>query len=158
VAALVAAAWLVAAPAAAQRPGNYKAQRFDVTLTPSGGDLDVTETIVFQFQSGSFRRVWRDIPAAKTDGIEILEARMDGVAMPRGEEEGQASVTGRSRRRVQWNFAPVGPSVHTFELRYRARGVIYREADRDVLRWRALPGEHRYTIDTSRVAVGAPAG
>ena len=153
IAALALLACLVAVPASAQRAGDYKAQRFDVTITPQGADLDVVETIVFEFQSGSFRRVWRDIPTSRTDGIEVLEARMDGAPLPRGEGEGQVEVTGRNRVKVQWNFAPIGPSVHTFELRYRARGVIHRADGADVLRWRVLPSEHRYAIDSSRIVI-----
>ena len=145
-------------PAAAAQSGAYKAQRFDVAVTPRHGDLDVTETITFQFQSGTFRRVWRDIPSRRTDGIEIVEARMDGQAMPRGEGEGRITVAGSSRVRVQWNFAPAGASVHTFALHYLARGVIYREDGRDVLRWRALPTEHRYAIDASRIVFTADDG
>jgi len=151
IAALALLACLIAAPASAQQPGDYKAQRFDVTITPQGADLDVVETIVFEFQTGTFRRVWRDIPTSQTDGIEVLEARMDGAPLPRGEGEGQVEISGRSRVKVQWNFAPTGPSVHTFELRYLARGVVYRAENADLLRWRVLPNEHRYTIDASRV-------
>src|SRR4051794_6635437 len=92
--------------ALAQRPGDYKAQRFDVLVTPRAGDLDVSEVITFQFQSGTFRKVWRDLPTSGTDGIEIVQARMDGAALPRGDGEGQLAVSGRTRIRVQWNFAP----------------------------------------------------
>lgn len=142
--------------ALAQWPGDYKAQRFDVLVTPRGGDLDVREVITFEFQSGTFRKVWRDLPSSGTDGIEIVEAGMDGAALSRGEGQGQFAVSGRSRIRVQWNFAPQAtPSVHKFELRYLARGAIYRDHEWDVVRWRALPAEHRYTIDASRIAFAA---
>ena len=155
IAALALLAWLLPLQAVAQRAGDYKAQRFDVVITPHGADLDVVETIVFEFQSGIFRRVWRDIPSSRTDGVEILEARMDGAPLPRGEGEGQVEVSGRNRVKVQWNFAPTGPSVHTFELRYRVRGVIYRADGADVLRFRVLPNEHRYAIDASRILFAA---
>src|SRR3954463_10010107 len=142
--------------ALAQRPGDYKAQRFDVLVTPRGGDLEVSEVIAFEFQSGTFRKVWRDLPSSGTDGIEIVGARMDGAALPRGEGEGQVAISGRSRIRVQWNFAPqAAPSVHTFELLYIARGAIYRDQEWDVVRGRALPAEHRYTIAGSRIAFAA---
>lgn len=140
-----------ALPTAAAAPGNYKAQRFDVTATPANGALDLKETIVFEFQSGTFRKVWRDVPSSRTDGIEILEARMDGAVLSRGEGPGHITVSGNARQKVEWNFAAVGPSVHTFELHYVARGVAYREGDTDVVRWRLLPSEHRYTIDASHI-------
>ena len=135
----------IAVPAAAEGPGKYAARRFDVAVTVlDNGSLDVTETIQFEFQTGTFKKVWREIPAQRTDGIEIVQARMDGVTFPRGEEPGQIDVSGRNRIKVEWRFQPAGPSVHTFELRYIARGVAYREDDRDVVRWRLLPSEHQY--------------
>jgi hypothetical protein len=54
---LVLATGCLAGPALAfaARPGNYAASRFDVNVTVvSGGSLDVTETITFEFQSGTF--------------------------------------------------------------------------------------------------------
>jgi hypothetical protein len=153
---LVLATGCLAGPALAfaARPGNYAASRFDVNVTVvSGGSLDVTETITFEFQSGTFEKVWREIPLSRTDGIEILEARMDGNPVTRGEGLGYIVVSGRNRVKVEWQFAPTGPSSHTFALRYIARGVAYRDGDRDVVRWRALPEEHRYTIATSRITI-----
>src|SRR5436190_19537592 len=153
---LLVLALLAPSSAAAAGPGKYKAQRFDVDATVVEGSLDVAETVVFEFQTGVFKKVWRDIPTSRTDGIEILEARMDGVALPRGDGPGHIAVSGRNRVRVEWQFAEVGPSVHTFELRYLARGVAYTEGERDVVRWRFLPNEHRYRIDATRATIAAP--
>ena len=154
---LVAAALLAPMPAAAAGPGNYKAQRFDVAAQVDGGNLLVTETIVFEFQSGTFKRVWRDIPTARTDGIDIETASMDGESMPRGEGPGHILVSGDNGVRVEWQFQETGPSVHRFEVHYIARGVVYREGDHDVVRWRLLPNEHRYAIDESRSTIAASA-
>ena len=143
----------------ADGPGNYAARRFDVNATVlTGGNLEVTETITFDFQSGTFQKVWREIPSSRTDGIDIVEARMDGEAFPRGTGPGQIEVSGGNRVRVEWKFPATGPSTHTFELRYVARGVAYREGDRDVVRWRLLPAEHRYRIAESRTTIVGPAG
>lgn len=144
-----AAALLWTAPASAG-PGNYKAQRFDVAARAVNGDLEVTETIAFEFQSGTFTKVWREIPVSRTDGVKILDAAMDGIAMTPGDGPGHYIVSGRNGVRVEWRFAEIGPSVHRFELRYVARGVAYRDGDHDVVRWRALPSEHRYRIDAAR--------
>jgi Predicted membrane protein (DUF2207) len=146
-----------AAAAAAAGPGDYAATRFDVNATVlRGGSLAVTETIAFDFQSGTFQKVWREIPTSRTDGIEIVEARMDGETFPRGTGPGHIVISGGNRVRVEWQFAPAGPSTHLFELRYVARGVAYREDDRDVVRWRLLPAEHRYRIAESRGTIVAP--
>jgi hypothetical protein len=143
--------------ASAAGPGDYAARRFDVDVKViDGGSLDVTETITFDFQSGEFKKVWREIPTSRTDGIEIVEAWMDDDRFTPGEGPGHILVSGRNRVKVEWQFAPTGPSTHTFRLRYLARGVAYRDGDRDVVRWRALPAEHRYTIDASRITFAPP--
>jgi hypothetical protein len=143
-------ALLCARPASAA-PGQYKAIRFDVAAAAARGDLDVTERMTFQFQTGTYTFVWRDIPAERTDGIEVLGAAMDDVALTAGAGPGHYSVSGRTHVRVEWRFAETGPSTHRFELHYLARGVVYRDGGRDVVRWRALPAEHRYRIDASRI-------
>jgi hypothetical protein len=142
---------LLGARPASAAPGEYKAIHFDVAAAAAHGDLDVTERITFQFQTGTYTFVWRDIPAARTDGIEVLAAAMDDVALTRGAGPGHYSVSGRTRVRVEWRFAETGPSTHRFELHYLARGVVYRDGGSDVVRWRALPAEHRYRIDASRI-------
>jgi hypothetical protein len=156
---LVLACLICSSPASAGGPGNYAASRFDVSATVlDGGSLAVIETIAIDFQSGTFQKVWREIPSSRTDGIEIVEARMDGRTFPRGTGPGHIVVSGNHKVRVEWQFAPTGPSGHTFELRYVARGVAYPEGDRDVVRWRLLPAEHGYRIAESRATIVAPVG
>ena len=147
----------LAAPAAAAGPGDYAARRFDVDVkVVPDGSLDVTETITFDFQSGTFKNVWREIPSSRTDGIGIIDAWMDDDRMPPGDGPGHIIVTGHSRVRVEWQFTPTGPSSHTFRLHYRARGVAYRDGDRAIVKWRALPAEHRYAIGASRITIAPP--
>ena len=132
-------------------PGNYKAQRFDVVARAVDGDLDVNESILFEFQSGTFTRVWREIPVSRTDGIRIVSVAMDGAALTEGDGPGHFTIARDSRIRVEWRFDETPASVHRFDLHYVARGVIYAEGGSDVVRWRALPVEHRYAIDASRI-------
>jgi hypothetical protein len=129
--------------------GNYTARRFDVYATvQNGGALDVRETVEFEFQTGTMSKVWREIPVSRTDGIDIIDASMDGRAV-------EPDIRRGTRLRVEWQFPPTGPSTHTFVLHYIVHGMIYREGDRDVLRWRALPIEHAYAIDATRITVHA---
>ena len=146
--------------AAAAEAKSYSAQRFDslIRVTP-GGAIEVTETVTFRFESGTFDHVFREIPKRRTDGIEILGASMDGRPFPFG--TGIDRITTRvreSRLRVQWQFASISPSTHTFELTYRVRGVVQQTAEGDLLAWRALPTEHAYTIDVAQVDVKMPEG
>ena len=74
---LAAVLWLfVVVPAAAN---EYRAERFDSRIEVlAGGSLRVTETIVFQFEEGTFRKVFRVIPTRRTDGVDLISASMDG--------------------------------------------------------------------------------
>src|SRR5436190_7359169 len=162
VAPVLAVCLLVSSLASAAGPGAYTARRFDVQAqVKAGGSLDVTETLTFEFQSGTFQKIWREIAASRTDGIELVEARLDGTPFPRGEGPGHVVVGGQNEVRIEWQFAPAGPSTHTFELHYVARGAVYREGGADVVRWRLLPSQHKYKIDASRGTIAAsvaPAG
>lgn len=148
---------VVAAPAAAAAK-KYSADRFDVSIkVQPGGDLRVDETVVFDFTSGSFTHVWRDIPASRTDGIEVVQATMDGVALPTGDGPGHVSISGRNRVRIEWHFAPLEASRHTFGLSYIARGVGVIGSGGDEVAWNPLPVEHAYRIAASRIEVESPA-
>ena len=137
-----------AQPAAAK---SYSADRFDavVRVLPDG-TLDVTETVVFRFIDGTFREVFREMPARRTDGIEIVRAEMEGETLPFGDELGTVYVRQTDGRvRVVWRFRPVEHVTRTFVLNYRVHGVVRQENGADVLVWRATPGEHGYRIESS---------
>jgi hypothetical protein len=146
---------LSVAPAAAK---DYSAERFDVRiLMRPGGGIEVVETVVFRFESGTFEHVFREIPTRRTDGVEILSAAMDGRDLEFGEGTGQVEVERGSPVKVRWRFAPRSGTSHVFVLRYLVSGVVRKDAGADVLEWIALPTKHDYRIDTSEVIVEAPA-
>jgi Predicted membrane protein (DUF2207) len=148
-------ALVLAAPAAAN---EYRAERFDSRIEVlKGGDLRITETIVFRFEEGTFKTVFRVIPTRRTDGVEFVSAAMDGTEFPQGKGPGHVSVKRKDGLRVDWTFAPVRASTHTFELTYVARGVVRVEGDADVMTGLALPKEHKYVIDRSAIDVILPA-
>jgi len=137
---------------------TYSAERYDsiVRLLPDGA-LDVIETVVFRFESGTFKEVFREIPLRRTDGIEVLEARMQGTTLPFGTEPGTVQVRNRGNRvRVTWRFTPIDGVTREFAVRYRVRGAVRREAAADLLIWRALPGQHDYRIDSSTIDFEMP--
>jgi Predicted membrane protein (DUF2207) len=137
---------------------SYSAERFDshVRVMP-GGALEVIETVAFRFESGTFDHVFLEIPARRTDGIEIVSASLDGRAFPIGDGVNHIQVTGTSKVRVHWRFYPIADSTHVFVLTYLAHGVVSQTGDRDVLAWRALPTEHAYRIASSTVEFEFPA-
>jgi hypothetical protein len=147
-----------AAIASVDAAKSYFAERFDshVRVMP-GGALEVTETVAFRFESGTFDHVFREIPTRRTDGIDIVSASMDGRPFPIGDGVNQIQVTGSSKVRVQWRFHPIADSTHVFVLSYVARGVAWQANDADVLAWRALPTDHAYRILSSTVDFEFPA-
>ena len=153
---LLTALVLAILPAAAYAK-DYTAQRFDSRIeVMKGGSLRVTETIVIRFEEGTFTFFYRTIPTRRTDGIDFVSASMDGRAFPVGEEPGQVEVKRKNGLRVEWHFPKTEPSTHTFELSYIAKGVARAANERDLIPWRALPTEHDYRIESSRIEVVLP--
>lgn len=153
IASLLPASGVSAAPATK----SYSADRFDVLVeVQPGGELLVTETLVFRFAGGPFTYTFRNIPTDKTDGVEIVSATLDGVTLSQGAQPGQVEIQGSNPVKVTWRFAPTSDSTHTFGLIYRVRGVIRQEPGADLLRWQALPEEHDYAIARSTVQVTYP--
>jgi hypothetical protein len=136
---------------------RYSADRFDARLEVlTDGSLRVTETVVFRFESGTFREVYRELPTRRTDGIEIERAAMDGQGLPEGTGSGQAEVRRGRRVRVTWRFEPRSGVTHTFELTYLVRGAIRDQDDADALVWQILPTQHRYPVSASTTDILLP--
>ena len=151
----LAALLLTAGPASAK---SYSADRFDsvVRVLPDG-TLEVTETVVFRFEEGTFREVFREIPERLTDGIDVLSAEMNGAVLPAGTEMGTAEIRRRRHRvRVVWRFSPVEGITRTFGLRYRVRGAVRETDGGDLLLWRAIPSQHQYRIGSSTITYELP--
>jgi len=147
---------LMAFSPAFQGDKDYLAERYDVLVeVQPGGDLLVTETVVFRFTGGPFTFVFREIDPVETDGIEVLSASLDGRPLPQGTEAGQVEIEPGDRINVTWHFGPVSDAAHTFELAYRVRGAI-RQGQADTLIWRAVPEEHEYPIQSSTITLRYP--
>ena len=149
-------ALVIAAPAAAASK-RYSAERFDAKIRVlEAGAIEVTETVVFRFEGGPFKEVYRELPRRRTDAIEIISANMDGRTLETGKGPWQVEVRNGNKVRVVWRFAPRADSTNSFELTYIVRGVVHREGGRDVLAWTPLPTEHDYRIDRSAVVIELP--
>ena len=147
---------LVATPVFADN--RYSADRYDSRIEfVDGGAIRVIETIAIRFEQGTFTQFYRAIPVRRTDGINIVSARMDGE--PMGEQNGDRGieVSRSSNVRVTWRFPPTSDATHVFELTYLAHGVVRQGSDADVLAWRILPTEHRYPITSSTIDIVLPA-
>ncbi len=138
---------------------SYHAQRFDVLIKIlPGGDLLISETVVFQFVGGTFSFAFREIPVEMMDSLEILSVQLDGEDMPFGDQPGQAEITSGNPVKVQWNFGPLSDQVHRFTLNYRVYAHVHQEGDYDTLDWDVLPNSHEYDIENSLVTIEYPEG
>ena len=146
-----------AAPRAAK---DYAAERFDVTgLVHPDGSFEVTERIAFRFSGGEFTQVTRELPTRETDGVDVLEASIDGRVLPEGDTAGQVDVRrSGSRTRVIFRFEPARDVVRVFSLRYRYAGVVRYGEGEDWFVWRPYPGEFEYPIEAGEVRVTWPDG
>lgn len=152
------AALVVVAGVTLSAAKEYMAERFEVTAAvQADGSLEVVERIVFHFTGGDFTEVFRTLPSRETDGVQVIEAQMDGRVLPRGTDVNQVEVDeGRSRTRVTWTFAPVRDGMHVFSLRYRLAGVVRHGEGEDWFQWRPFPDEFKYTIASGEARLTWP--
>ena len=136
---------------------SYYAEYFDVQIElQEDGSAVVTETVKFHFEGDPFTFAFREVSATETDRLTFLDASMDGMPMPRGDQPGHVEVEEGDDLRVTWHFAPTSNAAHVFVVRYRADGVV-RKADGDTLIWRAIPEDHDYAIQYSTITLTYPA-
>ena len=145
-------------PALAAKP--YRAEHYHTrVVVEPGGSIVVTETIRFIFGPDEFTYVYRELPSRRMDGLTIVEASMDGIPMERGKAAGQFEVKrDDNRRRIVWHFPATSDAARTFTVTYRAAGVVWQDADSDVLAWTLLPTRHEYAIECASGEVAYPAG
>ncbi|WP_374688392.1 DUF2207 domain-containing protein [Promineifilum sp.] len=144
---------------AAQGDKSYSADRFDVDVAAQyDRSLLVEESVTFRFRGGPFSFVFRELPTDHTDGITDIVASVDGVPWPAGTGPNQVEITGNNPIVVTWHLSPTSDAAHTFDLSYRALGVVRMGEEADVLDWQALPDEYEYDIASSTVMVSYPDG
>lgn len=137
---------------------SYSADHFNVEIrVEEGGAVLVTETAVFNFVGGPFTYVFRELPTDHTDGLSVVETRVDGVVYPVGENAGQVEIKTGDPMRITWHLEPTSNAIHTVVLTYRADGVVRQENGTDALYWQALPDNYDYFIGASEVVVHYPA-
>ncbi len=136
---------------------SYSADRFDVDLAVQpDGSLIVTETVDFRFEGGPFSYVFRDLAFNEIDGIDRLQASMDGEVLPQGTGPGQVEIQAGDPLKVTWHLPPTSDAAHSFGLVYRVQGALRQLDDADALIWRAVPEEHDYEIASSTVRLSYP--
>ena len=138
---------------------SYSADKFNVSATiASGGTMDVTENVTFNFTGGPFTFVKRQLPTDNTDDVSIVSAGMDEQTMSQGSSPGQYEVANGNPISITWHFAPTADSSHTFTLKYHIQGIIQQSTtdSADLLDWKPLPTSHDYSIGTATVTIAYP--
>jgi hypothetical protein len=137
----------------------YEAQDYDVKLhLDSRGVLTVTEAVKYRFVAGPFSYVFREIAATETDGIDDVQAWMDGLPCASGTGPGQVEIQGSSPVVVRWHFAEILSGYHSFAVQYRAAGTLRPSANSQTLVWRVLPRQRSYGVGASAVDLEYPPG
>lgn len=157
---------LVSAPERAYaQTKEYHMDRYDSDITVnSDGSLDVQETLVYVFTSGSFHRGLREIALDKADSISNVK-----VAEQKGSfttpykqtgfdaDDSTSGVTGTygtentgSLLRIRWIFGNTSNATRTFVVSYHVTGAIRVYNDRDEFDWYAVPPNWGAPVYASR--------
>ena len=145
---------VLALPAHAKTP---PAERFDaIVRVQPGGDVDVTETLVFRDSGNDFTEFTRELNTRRTDGIQVLDVWMNGNRLTIGDGPGEVRVEGRGRLRIRWRFPATTQAPHTFVVHYVVHGAVRQDEGGDLLVWRAPGDQHRWPVASSTVEYRLP--
>ena len=154
----------------------YHLERFDSDITINqDGTLNISETLEYVYEEGSFRRGIRTWDMDKIDritGIQVFDIT-DGQETPYRETafDPDDSTTGRPEtfgiedvgitKRLRWIYDRTPETSgfrKTFRIDYRVEGVVRVYDDEDELQWDAVPPESGSPINSSRVEITLPGG
>ena len=166
---------VVAAPSSAFAQTNrFHMDEYNADITINqDGSLDVTETLVYVYDQGSFRRGLREISLGRVDSItnvrleEVTNGAVDPYRETSFNEEDEADfgvpgTFGTKREgnllRIRWVYDRTSNASRTFHLSYHANGAIRVYSDRDEFDWFPVPQDWGGQIYSSRVQLNLPSG
>jgi hypothetical protein len=153
-------ACLLFIPGTVSADKDYVAEFFDVDIqVGSNGSLQVTETITFRFMGGPFTYVYRTLEKTRTDGITFTSAALDGRLLPVNGENALewVEVEEGDPLTVTWHFEETTDQTRIYTLTYQVEGVV-RKGETDAIIWYAIPPEHAYRVQESRITIQHPEG
>ncbi len=150
--------------------GQYNS---DITVNPDGS-LDVTETLVYVYDTGSFHRGTRTIDLSKVNsitGVKVTELKDDANSQPLAYRETSydpdgsisgvpgtfGTETNGSKLNIRWVYNYTSSGTRVFTVSYHAAGAVRVYSDRDVVDWYAVPQNWGSPINASRVQLTTPA-
>ncbi len=149
--------------------GQYNS---DITVNPDGS-LDVTETLAYVYDSGSFHRGTRTIELSKVDsisGVKVTELKDDSNSQPvayrQTSYDPDGSISGvpgtfgteisGNKLNIRWVYDYTSSGTRVFTVSYHAAGAVRVYSDRDVVDWYAVPQNWGSPINASRVQLTTP--
>ncbi len=147
-------AGLAASPAAAQAK-TLQWQRLDTDITVLlNGDLEIVETNVIHFISGSFSFGYRDIDLSRLEAVENIQVTDDTGQRLRVERTTDGSVL-----RIKYYFPLASRETRTFRLRYTVRGAVRYYAEGDQVYWAGVYADRNgFSVESARITVRLPEG
>ncbi|MDQ5825980.1 MAG: DUF2207 domain-containing protein [Chloroflexota bacterium] len=168
---------MIAAPlSVSAQTRRYHLERFDSNITINqDGSLDISETIEYVYDEGSFRRAIRTWDMEQVDNISNIRVFdiTDGDEVPFRETsfDPDDSTTGQpgtfgvedngTEKRLRWIYERTpeeGDFYKIFRVDYHVEGVIRVYEDEDELQWYAVARDADVPINSSLVEITLPEG
>lgn len=146
---------LVVAPAYAETKSLvWQRLDTDITVLPNG-DLDIIETNVIDFTSGTFTFGFREIDQSRLTDVNDIVVTENGQPL-----ETEIVTTDEGNLRIKYYFnPPARQEQRTFDLRYRVSGATRYYEDGDQVYWSAVyPDRSGFPVLNARSTVRLPAG
>jgi uncharacterized membrane protein len=152
--ALLAVLALTITPAAAETKSlQWTRLDSDITVLPNG-DLQIVETNVINFTSGSFTYGYRDIDTSRLTGISNVSVTENGQPLRVVTSEPDTDVF-----RITYYYSTAHNEERTFKVAYTVQGATRYYTGGDQVYWVAVYSDRNgYPVLNSRVTVNLPQG
>jgi len=159
---------------AASDPGYYY-EAVDVYIdVRTNGDLAISETQEFRFQSGHFRGGYRKIPMDKLISIysvQVSEGKQQYPSNPDVKQWVQNRITGKvigpeetgfatwyedNQFWIGWWFPTITSGIRIIKIDYAVHGALRIHDDIDRLYWKAIWPDRRARVSKANVTVHLP--
>ncbi|HEY9834296.1 MAG TPA: DUF2207 domain-containing protein, partial [Stenomitos sp.] len=136
--------------AAAQNlPFNWEFINVNIDVQPNG-DMLVTETQKYVFNTAYTNQRYRYIPLSKVEEITDITVQENGKTIP--------SQTGikNNQQWIRWQHQLNPPEDHTFVLSYRVVGGLHVDTQKTQVYWKAIFADRKAPVQAATVKVQLP--
>ncbi len=136
-------------PAQAAVPFYWESINVDLDVQ-TNGDMLVTETQKYVFESDYSNQRYRYIRLDKVDGIQDVSVQENNQVL-------ESTVTTEDNQlKIQWSHPLKAPEAHTFVLKYRVIGGLQLYGTETQVFWRAVFVDRSAPVKTAKVTVHLP--